>query len=223
MAPILTNAAVPAWLVLSLLAPVAAWAIERAAVRVAETPPTSRATRAVLLGGAFVIALTASFGFDGARVWPAALLGWGLLALARIDAGTGLLPDHLTVPLAIAGLAVAVVDDPSGTPGDAAATALLGMLAGFGSLALIAVVYRRWRGRDGIGLGDAKLLGAAGAWLGAAALPLTVCLAATSALAAVLAARRFGWRLERDGAIPFGPFLCLAVWIVFLSRGDILS
>src|SRR5258706_494199 len=70
--------------------------------------------------------------------------------------------------------------------------------------------------------GDAKLLGAAGAWIGAAALPLTVCLAASCALIAVLVARRFAWRLERDGAVPFGPFLCLAVWIVFLTRGDML-
>ena len=101
--------------------------------------------------------------------------------------------------------------------------AVLGMAAGFGALAAVAALYRRWRGRDGMGLGDAKLLGAAGAWVGAPALPLTVCLAASAALVAVLAARRFAWPLERDGAVAFGPFLCLAVWIVFLTRSDMLG
>ena len=222
MASILTNATGPAWLVLIALAPVVAWVIERTATRLDGVAPPCRVLRVAMLGAAIAVAATAALCLDGTQVWAAALLGWLLLALARIDAGAGLLPDRLTMPLAIAGLGVAAFHDP-GPWGDAFTTALLGVLAGFGSLAAIAFVYRRWRGRDGMGLGDAKLLGAAGAWLGAAALPLTVCVAATGALAAVLAARRFGWRLERDGAIPFGPFLCLAVWIVFLARGDILS
>ena len=171
------------------------------------------------LAGALAIGLVAA-AVAGTDAWLAALLGWWLLALARIDLDHGLLPDRLTLPLALAGLAVAWFDAAARgpSPGEAA----VGLVAGFAALAAIAALYRWWRGRDGMGLGDAKLLGAAGAWLGAAALPLTVCLAATSALVAVLAARRRGGRLERDGAIPFGPFLCLAVWIVFLTRGDML-
>jgi len=213
---------VPIWLALLVLAPVAAWAIERGAARVdggAAHPPA--ASRLALVAGAVAVALTAATCFDGARAATAALLGWGLLALARIDLGAGLLPDRLTAPLALAGLGVAWIDAPETVP-ESVGAALLGMTAGFVSLAGIALLYRRWRGRDGMGLGDAKLLGAAGAWLGAAALPLTVCLAASSALVAVLATRRLGWRFERDGAIPFGPFLCLAAWIVFLTRGDML-
>ena len=33
-------------------------------------------------------------------------------------------------------------------------------------LLLLMIGYRRWRGRDGLGLGDIKLAGVAGAWLG---------------------------------------------------------
>ncbi len=215
MALILVNWAIPFGLL--ALAPPVAWAIERGAVRLDHadgTPPR----RMVVAAAAVAVALSAAIAFDGAAAALAALLGWALLALARIDLGAGLLPDRLTAPVALAGLAVAGLDAP-----DALLRALVGMAAGFAALAGVAWLYRRWRGRDGMGLGDAKLLGAAGAWLGAASLPLTVCLAATSALAAVLTARRFGWRLERDGAIPFGPFLCLAVWIVFLTRGDMLG
>jgi leader peptidase (prepilin peptidase)/N-methyltransferase len=222
MAPILTNSAVPIWPALLVLAPAAAWAIGRAAARLdGGAAPSRTAAWLALLAGALAVALTAAACFDGARAATAALLGWGLLALARFDLAAGLLPDRLTAPLALAGLAVAAIEAPEAMTASLGA-ALLGMIAGFASLAGIALVYRRWRGRDGMGLGDAKLLGAAGAWLGAAALPLTVCLAATSALVAVLATRRFGWRFERDGAIPFGPFLCLAAWIVFLTRGDML-
>ena len=175
----------------------------------------------VILGAALAVGLSAAAVFDGPRAGVAALLGWTLLALARIDLGHGLLPDRLTAPLALGGLAAAGLDawEPVGP---SLGEAVLGALVGFGALAALAALYRRWRGRDGMGLGDAKLLGAAGAWIGAPALPLTVCLAASSALLAVLAARRFAWPLERGGAVPFGPFLCLAVWIVFLTRSDML-
>jgi leader peptidase (prepilin peptidase) / N-methyltransferase len=221
MAPILTNSAVPIWLVLLVLAPAAAWAIARDDVKNRGGTARPAATRLALLGGAVVVALSAAACFDGVRAGAAALLGWALLALARIDLAAGLLPDRLTAPLALAGIGVAGIGTPESVPA-ALGAALLGMAAGFVSLAGVALIYRRWRGRDGMGLGDAKLLGAAGAWLGAAALPLTVCLAASSALVAVLATRRLGWRFERDGAIPFGPFLCLAAWIVFLTHGDML-
>jgi leader peptidase (prepilin peptidase)/N-methyltransferase len=215
----------PIWLAL-LAAPAAVWAIERGAAQVARIEPpvapeplrAAMPIRLAMLGLAAAVAATAAQVFAGPEAWVAAGLGWVLLALARIDLAHGLLPDVLTLPLAVAGLAVAGLQDPARLP-DAA----LGAAAGFAALALVGWAYRRWRGRDGLGLGDAKLLGAGGAWLGAAALPLTVCLAATAALVTVLAARVTGRRFEdADQAIPFGPFLCLAVWIVFLLREGML-
>lgn len=208
-----------------LLAPFVAWAIERAVARLSAEfgdHAPGRLAGLACLTAALVVALAAIAGLDDGQtwpgqVWPAALLGWTLLALGRIDLRHGLLPDRLTLPLALAGLAAVWLEAPWSFE-----MALLGTAAGFGSLALIGALYRLWRGRDGLGLGDAKLLGAGGAWLGATALPLTVCLAATGALGAVLIARAFGWRFGREDAIPFGPFLCLAVWIVFLTRGGML-
>lgn len=205
---------------LLLLAPLVAWAIERAVARLsadlgARAP--GRAAGLACLAAALLVALAAIALLDDGQAWPAAWLGWALLALGRIDLRHGLLPDFLTLPLALAGLAAAWLEAPWSFE-----MALLGAVAGFGSLALIGALYRLWRGRDGLGLGDAKLLGAGGAWLGAATLPLTVCLAASGALGVVLIGRTLGWRFEREGAIPFGPFLCLAVWIVFLTRGGML-
>ena len=59
---------------------------------------------------------------------------------------------------------------------------LIGGVLGFAAFFLIAWLYRQLREREGLGLGDAKLLAGAGAWLGWAALPSVVLLAACTAL-----------------------------------------
>jgi leader peptidase (prepilin peptidase)/N-methyltransferase len=86
-------------------------------------------------------------------------------------------------------------------------------LVGF---ALIAWLYRRLRGREGLGLGDAKLLGAGGAWLGWQALPSVVALGAAIALALALAGAAAGGKLSATTRIAFGPYLALAIWVVWL-------
>lgn len=146
--------------------------------------------------------------------WLSALLGWWLLALAAIDLVDWTLPDSLTLPLLLAGLLLAVGGDTVGlpalaTPLEAAAGAALG----YGSLAGLAYVYRRIRGREGLGLGDAKLLAAAGAWLGPGALPILLLAAALLGLAMAIAYRR---PLRAETALPFGPPLALAFWASYL-------
>ena len=71
-------------------------------------------------------------------------------------------------------------------------------------------------GREGLGLGDAKLFAAAGAWVSWAGLPSVLLLAAAGALAGhLLAARLTGQRLE-GREFPFGPYLAAALWLVWL-------
>lgn len=156
---------------------------------------------------ALLVAIGAAL-FAGEMPWEAALLGWGLLALAAIDVRHGILPDALTLPLLLLGLALAAWREAA-VPVDE----LVGAALGFAGFAAVASGYRLLRGREGLGLGDAKLLAAGGAWLGWAALPLVVCLAALSALA-VVALR--GKALRRDAEIRFGPYLCLGVWLLYL-------
>ena len=106
-----------------------------------------------------------AFGVPVPPFGPAtALLGWWLLALALIDLRSWRLPDVLTLPLVVAGLVAAWLDF---LPGTGLARAIAGAVLGYVALAGIAWVYRRLRHREGLGLGDAKLLAAAGAWLGA--------------------------------------------------------
>lgn len=145
------------------------------------------------------------------------LVGWWLLLLALIDAEHGRLPDLLTLPLVIAGLAMAVL-----APLPALATPLesgLGALCGFGLFYGVGRLYAAWRGRAGLGLGDAKLLAALGAWLGVEGLAPLILIAALSGLGAALLT---GKRQAQD-AIAFGPFLALAggglVWWRLLGAG----
>ena len=144
-------------------------------------------------------------------VWLDCLLGWWLLALGWIDLRSWLLPDALTLPLIIAGLAAAFLFNP-----DQLTDRALGAALGYFSLMAIAALYRRLRGREGLGGGDTKLLAASGAWLGAAALPQVILLAALSALSAAGFLRLAGIRLGIHSALPFGPFLALATWILWL-------
>ncbi|MEI9997221.1 MAG: A24 family peptidase [Rhizomicrobium sp.] len=160
---------------------------------------------------AFVIAAWAAFETEGWVLAASCLLGWTLLTLAAIDWRTGFLPDVLTLPLIAAGLAIAYLLDPGSLAEHA-----IGAAAGFIVFAVLSETYRRLRGRDGLGLGDAKLLAASGAWLGWGALPSVVLFAAIAGLALVLARRLTGHAVQAAARIAFGPALAAATWIVWL-------
>jgi len=139
------------------------------------------------------------------------LLGWALLLLAAIDWRTGLLPDVLTLPLLVAGLAVAAAFAPEDLLGH-----VIGAAAGLILFAGLSLLYRRVRRRDGLGLGDAKLLAAGGAWLSWTALPSVILFASLIALALVLLRRPRGEAFDAASRIAFGPALAGAIWIVWL-------
>ncbi len=148
-------------------------------------------------------------------LWADCGLGWTLLALAWIDWEWMRLPDVLTLPLLAAGLGVAALFDPGDLLGHTAGAAL-----GYVGLRAIAAGYRAWRRRDGLGAGDAKLLGAAGAWVGWQALPQVLLLAAVTGLLLAGAQHLRGRRVDRNTKLPFGPPLALALWIVWLYGGS---
>ena len=145
------------------------------------------------------------------QVWIGCLLGWTLLALGWIDAVWLLLPDVLTLPLLLAGLGVAIVTAPATVFWHA-----LGTACGYLGLRAVALTYRALRGREGMGAGDAKLLAAAGAWLGVGALPWVVLLAALGGLAFACLAVVAGRSMQASTALPFGAFLAAAFWLLWL-------
>jgi leader peptidase (prepilin peptidase)/N-methyltransferase len=90
----------------------------------------------------------------------------------------------------------------------------LGAVAGFGGVVLLRFIYEKLRGREGMGLGDAKLLAAAGAWTSWTGLSSILAIAAISALVFALLGR--GHRLALADRIAFGPFLAVGLWLVWL-------
>ncbi|HEY1837715.1 MAG TPA: A24 family peptidase [Rhizomicrobium sp.] len=160
---------------------------------------------------AFGIALWASTVTSGGILLASCLLGWWLLVLVAIDWNNFLLPDALTLPLALAGIVVSYVIDPVNLPAH-----LIGALAGFLVLALVAYGYARLRGREGLGLGDAKLMGALGAWLSWQGLPSTLLFAAVAGLLFVLLRSAIRRPLSATDPIAFGAFLALGGWLVWL-------
>ena len=152
---------------------------------------------------AWSVALQAALMVGDEQLPQTLALGWVLLLLSAIDLRCGRLPDILTLPLAVGGIAVA-----GNVPEHA-----LGAIAGWGSFAILAALYRWRRGTVGLGGGDAKLMGAIGAWLGPSHLPMVVLVAAVFGLVFVgVTMFRDGWAGERR--LAFGPFLSFSAWFL---------
>ncbi len=167
-----------------------------------------------MAGAAVAIALcTVPASPVGPAAWANCLLGWGLLPLAWIDIRHFRLPDVLTLPLLLLGLGGTHLLEPWLLTDHAIAA-----IAGYAALRLIGWAYAAWRGQEGLGQGDAKLLAVGGAWVGIEGLSWVVLLAALAGIAwaGLLAAR--GAPLTARTRLPFGPFLALGIWLVRLLQ-----
>ena len=165
----------------------------------------------VIEASAAVIGAASALLFPGWQALAAALLGWWLLLLALLDFEHYWLPDRLTYPLILTGLAATALFTPAMLLHHAAGAAIAFLL-----LWSLATGYRVLRGRHGLGGGDAKLFAAAGAWLGWYDLPLVLLGASATGLVAALVLHRKGpgFLTKR---LPFGAFLAPAIWLVYLG------
>lgn len=152
----------------------------------------------------------------GAAGWLGAALALIALAIAVIDARLFVIPDELTAAGFVLALVNAAVTSPFArweavglalVRGAVLALLFYGLRAG----------YRRLRGREGIGLGDVKLAGLAGAWLSLVAIPIAVEIAALAAIA-VFCVRHYAAGKPLDTALkfPFGLFFAPAIWVGWL-------
>jgi len=139
------------------------------------------------------------------------LFGWMLLTLALLDLKSLWLPRVVTWPLAAVGLLVTGFWN-DGFPTDQA----IGAVAGYLLMVLVAYLYRRYRGREGLGEGDAHLFGALGAWVGWPGLPSILLFAGLSGLLCVLMQMLTDRRIDWTTRMPFGPHLCIGGWLVWL-------
>lgn len=147
--------------------------------------------------------------FWGEFRYISAGLAAALLALSLVDLDRFLLPNILTFPLIGLGLAY------SWAFGFGIGWAIAGAVIGYGLIAGVAWLWRARFGREGIGLGDAKLLAAGGAWLSVFALPIVLLIASGMALLVIVTAGLFGRKIGAQNPVAFGPMLALAIWIVW--------
>ncbi|HEX9208890.1 MAG TPA: A24 family peptidase [Bradyrhizobium sp.] len=181
---------------------------------------THDGTRAPLvLSLALLVSMFASLvTAPGAEGLYGAFLAALMLAIAANDARHYLIPNELTG----AAFALALLRAAAFVP-DAGAEALLWPVARAAAIALplllLMALYRRWRGRDGLGLGDVKLAAVCGAWLDLVTVAAVIELAALLAIGAYVANAALQRRPLRGTAfLPFGLFLAPTIWIGWLGE-----
>lgn len=161
-----------------------------------------------------------------------------LIAMAGIDLDTQLLPDNLTLLLLWLGLLLSV---PTLVPSLFASLfsfeiaivrssvlpvtptdSILGAVFGYGVLWLVFQAFRLATGKEGMGYGDFKLLGALGAWMGwQMLLPIVIISAGVGSVIGIV--MLVTGLTKRTQPIPFGPYLALAGWIAFLWGPDLVQ
>ncbi len=158
---------------------------------------------------------------DSRGLWGAGLAVL-MVAIATVDARLFIIPDELTAAAVALGLAYAAVQDSdiwleavawSLLRGAVPALLFFGVRAG----------YRRWRGREGIGLGDVKLAAVAGVWLDWPTIPVAIEIAAVAAIGTYLT-MHFCFRrpVRRTTRLPFGFFLAPAIWLAWIAETTLL-
>ena len=150
--------------------------------------------------GAFTVALAAGVAVAQSSVATSVLRGLMVLALvpcAAIDLERRIIPNKITGPGAVVALAVGLALDPGGE-----LTRVLSCLAAGGFL-LVASLARP----SGMGMGDVKLTGMMGLYLGTAVAVALFAALIASVLTGVAIATRQGVHAARKTALPFGPYL----------------
>jgi len=135
-----------------------------------------------------------------------------LIALAAIDLEHRILPNRIVLPAAVFGIVAAAVVHPGELP-----ELLLAGAAGFTALLLIALAKP-----GGMMMGDVKLAGVMGLYLGLALVPalLVAFLAGSLVGVGLMAVRGMAARKE---AVPFGPFLALGAMVGLLAGDELVD
>ncbi|WP_187424868.1 prepilin peptidase [Marinomonas sp. IMCC 4694] len=127
-----------------------------------------------------------------------------LITAAIIDGEHGLIPDECTVIVLMCALLLHLY---VGTLN----ISVMGMLSGYGVIIMLRWMYFKYRKIEGIGLGDAKLVAALGAWLGLTKLaPLLLCASLGGMLYTLLLGK------NNPKQLAFGPFLIVSALLVYI-------
>ncbi len=178
---------------------------------------------AFLAALACVAAIVSVMAAPGLAGWFGAALALLMVAIAIVDAHRFIIPNGLSLAAFLLALASASGGSAQETWENIVMALLRGAALGLAFLAL-REIYRRLRGRHGIGLGDVKLAVVAGAWLDWTLMPVAIELAALSALA-VYGVRQIVMRrsLCPTARLPFGLFFAPAIWLCWLFEARVFE
>ena len=144
------------------------------------------------------------------------LFSGSLVVITFIDLHHKIIPDVISLPGIVVGFLASFI-----LPYLTWIESLIGIVAGGGALLLIAVIFEKLTGKEGMGGGDIKLLAMIGAWLGWKALPFVVLISSILGIliggGALLVSGK-GMRVR----IPFGPFLAMGTLTYFFFGGPII-
>jgi leader peptidase (prepilin peptidase)/N-methyltransferase len=206
--------------------PLVSWLALRGKCAACGTPIAARYPLVELAGGVLAALAVMRFGVT----WQAAagcVFLWALLALTVIDFDTQLLPDDITMPLLWGGIVVHLAFGSLGVTAPFGVTATLadsviGAIAGYLALWIVYWIFRLVRGKEGMGYGDFKLLGALGAWLGwTLLLPIILLSSVVGATIGIVLIVFKG----RDHSVPlaFGPYLAVAGGLALFFGPQLLA
>jgi leader peptidase (prepilin peptidase) / N-methyltransferase len=190
--------------------PVLSWLVLRGRCRHCGEPISARYPLVELATALLYVGVV--IGRDGTHdILLGLLLVTILVPVTIIDFEHRLIPNKITLPAAVAALVAGAVTDASWLPQQ-----LIAGAAGGGFFFLAALAYPR-----GMGMGDVKLAGVLGLYLGrAVASAILIALVAGVLVGAVIIAAK-GAKEGRKTAVPFGPFLALG-GVIALFAGNAL-
>ena len=150
------------------------------------------------------------------------ILSLGFLIIFFIDLEHFIIPDHITFPLMALGF-LKSFDPNLNSLFPNYINSLIGGLFGYGIIWAIIYFYKQVRKKEGMGLGDAKLLAVIGFWFGLQSVPFVIFLSSTIALISVVPAL-INKSKKMTSQIPFGPFIIIGnlLYLVFQNKLNFL-
>ena len=193
--------------------PVLSWLILRGRCRSCSEPISARYPLVEAATAALFVAVVAVHHADTAALVLGLVLVAFLVPIALIDLDHRIIPNRLTLPAAIIAIVLGTVLDPGGEVerliAGAAAAAVLGLPA----------LIRP----SGMGMGDAKLVGVLGLFLGAAVVPAFFVAFVAGTVIGIAIIMRKGMSQGRKTAVPFGPFLALGAIVGVLAGNELVN
>lgn len=168
---------------------------------------------AVELATGLLFGLVAATQDETIRIVLGLLLVTTLVPVTLIDLDTRRIPNAITLPSAIAALAAGLALDIDVVPEQ-----LIAGAAAFAFFFIAASLYPR-----GMGMGDVKLAGVLGLYLGRAVAPAIFIALITGVVVGVVIITRVGQAAGRKTAVPFGPFLALGGMVAFFVGDELVD